>query len=133
MRVIKWWDVLLKLNLRKNIIKKEVGADLRLEIQVIEVIKWKNILIENLVESTIQGIEIKGLKKVEDQEAIVLIPKEVIEKDLSQTDFIIEEKIKVKINQEEDAKVVTKKRILFQAKVIALIHHQDSSQLMKND
>lgn len=133
MRVIKWWDVLLKLNLRKNIIKKEVGADLRLEIQVIEVNKWKNILIENLVESTIQGIEIKGLKKVEDQEAIVLIPKEVIEKDLSQTDFIIEEKIKVKINQEEDAKVVTKKRILFQAKVIALIHHQDSSQLMKND
>ena len=73
------------------------------------------------------------MKKVEDQEAIVLIPKEVIEKDLSQTDFIIEEKIKVKINQEEDAKVVTKKRILFQAKVIALIHHQDSSQLMKND
>ena len=133
MRVIRWWDVHSKLNLRRNIIKKEVGADLLLEIQVIESIKWKNILIENLVESSILGIEIKGLIKVDDQEVLVLILKEVKEKDLKQTDIIIEEKIKAKINQEEDAKEVTQKKILFQAKVIALTHHLDSSQLMKND
>jgi hypothetical protein len=39
----------------------------------------------------------------------------------------------VKTNREEDAKEVTQKKILSQARVIALIHHQDSSQLMKND
>jgi hypothetical protein len=73
------------------------------------------------------------LIKVDDQEVLVLILKEVKEKDLKQTDIIIEEKIKAKINQEEDAKEVTQKKILFQAKVIALTHHLDSSQLTKND